>query len=256
MCSATEPWVLQTCRNSITLTSHPSALTEHHRAPGSPEAESLPIVPITSSDTEWICGRTEVLSHRSRQHRTGGRLACAPCAPACAGLLTQAPHLLVCTSASGAPSDGSCWEDGAGTSQPAPSLNPIVLFTPQTTCTSLAHAGLAQLLRYQFPPSTTIPARWGCSLATAALECFISTPCSSSLFPLLTSLGQTTVLQFCLSSTGEASEETCNSLSRRLLLHLALSSGRRYPMNRSGKAKGAQRVLSSGFEQAAAHSWI
>lgn len=108
----------------------------------------------------------------------------------------------------------------------------------------------------QFPPSTGIPARWGCSLATAALECFISTPCSSSLFPLLTSLGQTTVLQFSLSSTGEAAEETCNSLSQRLLLHLALSSGRRYPVNRSGKAKGAQRVLSSGFEQAAAHSWI
>lgn len=104
--------------------------------------------------------------------------------------------------------------------------------------------------------STGIPARWGCSLATAALECFISTPCSSSLFPLVTSLGQTTALQFCLSNTGEASEETCNSLSRRLLLHLALSSGRRYPMNHSGKAKGAQRVLSSGFEQAAAHSWI
>lgn len=143
MCSAIEPWVLQTWRNSITHTSHPSALTEHHRAPGSPGAESLPIVPITSSDTEWICGRTEVLSHRSRQHRTGGRLACAPCAPACAGLLTQAPRLLVCTSESGAHSDGSCWEDGAGTSQPAPSLNPLVLFTPQTACTSLAHAGLA-----------------------------------------------------------------------------------------------------------------
>lgn len=137
----------------------------------------------------------------------------------------------------------------------APSLNPLVLDTPQTAspgpCWPRPRSGTAQL-----PLSAGVPAHWGCSLATAALERFISTPCSSSLFPLLTSLGQTAALQFWLSSTGEALEETCNSLSRRLLLHLALSSGRRYPMNRSGKAKGAQRVLSSGFEQAAAHSWI
>lgn len=88
---------------------------------------------------------------------------------------------------------------------------------------------------------------WGVSFLRPALPLYS---------PLLTNLRQPAALLFCLCSTGEASEETCKSSPRRLLLHLALSSGRGHTMNRSRKAKGAQRVLSSGFEQAAAHSWI
>jgi len=157
-----------------------------------------------------------------------------------------------------APWEGSCWGDGAGASHRVhPPCSPFC----STPCAQLhlACAGLSPHMAQAphgcpFPPAyllagdaALLQRHWGVSFLHPALPLYS---------PLLTSLRQATALQFCLSSTGEASEETRKSSRRRLLLHLALSSGRGYPMKRSGKAKGAQRVLSSGFEQAAAHSWI
>lgn len=58
------------CRNNITCTSHPSALTERHTAPGSPEGESLAIVPITSRETMVLWPyRGAVLSPMSAQNQ-------------------------------------------------------------------------------------------------------------------------------------------------------------------------------------------
>lgn len=84
-----------------------------------------------------------------------------------------------------APSEGSCWGDGAGASH---CVHPPHIPLCCTPCAQLhlARAGLVPTHgtgTTQLPLPTSIPARWGCSLATAALGCFISAPRSSSLFP-------------------------------------------------------------------------
>lgn len=217
---------------------------------------------ISSREPGWICGLTGVLAHLPRQHKIRGSLCHVHLeGDFCSCLMTGASiSCVICTSKSRATGTFRGlmlrrW--GWGLPLRAPSLYSLVLHTVRTAspcpCWPVPTDGTGTT---QLPLPTGVPVHWGCSPATAALGCLVSVPHASSLFPLLTSLRQAAALQFCPSSTGEASEQTCKSSPRRLLLHLALSSGRRYPMNRSGKAKGAQRVLSSGFEQAAAHSWI
>lgn len=191
----------------------PASLTQAplctHRTPHSswlPEGKSLPKFPSpqVTQNVFVAVQRCCPISHVSTKPEAGWHVP--------AVLLPDVLGHLICLFAhpregQEAPSGGLSGKMGLG--------HPTACAFPEFPCAVHPTNGFPlPMLRYQAVfPSTSIPARWGCSLATAALECFISTRCSSSLFPLLTSLGQTSALLLSLSSSGEASEETCNSLS-------------------------------------------
>lgn len=256
----------RSCGNSPTHTSYCCALTnvEHHTAPASQEGENLSVWSWSSSDPTSISDfkriRNLCLLHLSGQHKIRGSLWHVHfkghfCCCLMMGALTDA----ICLPTHPRAVQQTLLKAGAGEM----GLGPPTACSPRAaqhvysfTLPALASSPhTAQALhRCPFPPAYLIAQdaawpqqHWGASFPYPVLP-----PYS----PLLTAPRLAAALHFCLSSTGEASEETCECSPGRLLLHLALSSGRRYPMNRSGKAKGAQRVLSSGFEQAAAHSWI
>lgn len=169
---------------------------EHHTAPGSPEGESPPGDLASTSDllkgtrmNLWPY-RDAAPSPMSAQNQRqslarapGGGLLLLPDD----GCLYRVHHLLLHTSKRGATGTfGGLmlgrW--GWGLPPHAPSMRPLVLYAMCTAspcpCRPVPTHGTATA---QLPLPTGVPARWGCSLATAALGCFISTPRSSSLFP-------------------------------------------------------------------------
>lgn len=125
------------------------------------------LLPLTSSkELDQICVQREVLCHLPWQYKIRGTL----------------PHLEggFCSCLVVGASPGCITERGHGHTQRAPTACTSMCFTlPTQPCPHTRHStGTAR------PPLPTgIPARWGSSLATAALGCFFSAPCSSSLFP-------------------------------------------------------------------------
>lgn len=194
----TVPQSCRSCRNSFSHVRHPSALAsaERHAAPGSLEGES-PLGDLASS-SELLKGTrmdlwpyrgaapSPVSAQNQRQslwhvHLEEDFCLCLTSVSTIRYIICLSTRPRDATHTSGGLVLGR-W--GQGLLPRAPSMHPLCC----TSCTQLhpSHASLVPTHgtgTTQLPCPTSIPASWGCSPATAALGCFISTPRSSSLFP-------------------------------------------------------------------------
>lgn len=175
----------------------------------------------SSREPEWIYDHTEVLPHPLCQHKIRGSLSgmCTlrgTSASAChrsplSDTSSASPHV---QEMQHTPLEGSCWGDGAGASHrvhslriscavhrahsfplPMPALSPHTAQVPHSCPVPPAYLLVGDAAQPQ--------QHWGVSFPHPTLPLYS---------PLLTSLRQTAALQFCLSSTEDAMEETYKSL--------------------------------------------